>query len=60
MMGPRVVPRLYKDPVMGPTAPYAASAKKLVPPDQVAGIVGSELFVRAKPQNLAEFIVDEG
>lgn len=46
--------------VMGPSAPYTASADKLVAPDQVDGIVGSELYVRANPQNLAEVIVDEG
>jgi len=46
--------------VMGPSGPYAASAVKLVTPDRVGGVVGSEIYVRANPQNLAEIIVDEG
>lgn len=46
--------------VMGPSGPYAASADKLVTPDLVGGVNGSELYVRANPQNLAEIIVDEG
>lgn len=46
--------------VMGPSAPYRASAKTPLPPDRIGGIVGSEVYVRANPQNLAEVVVDEG
>lgn len=45
--------------VAGPHGPYVASFTKLVPPHEVAMIIGKEVRVRAHPQQLSEVILEE-
>jgi hypothetical protein len=45
--------------VAGPQGPYMASFTKLVPPHQVAMLMGRTVRVRANPGNLSEVILEE-
>jgi hypothetical protein len=45
--------------VFGPQGPYSASFDKLVPPHEVAMIIGREVRVRADPRQLSEVILEE-